>query len=446
VLLKRLVADPSSCAWLIYLLLRKMDVSRALCPLPSADRPRRRRDVSTALLCATQRHPSAMNGRLRTGPIQARGRRSVHTRRRVKRKSGQDPYAHARFLCAGVTLLSMCLVSQWVAVGTTCAATKADSPARIGISVQPPVMWIPDVIPGHEALLPAPITVKNGGTGPITLRVEPIPASSLGVKSPPGYTDIPNPSWCRLDRDVLTLAAGEAKSVIVRLLVPDDPCHYNCHWCVAFSVRAAGDGTFGAAVYPYVYVDTASSADPIRPPKAPGDARALSPESPRGTDAVSRELSSTTGRKSGARGCLIVTPGVLDAGDVPIATTVKAGSISIRNSYDRDILLKVRPLVPEPKRSARRALITPGHMWMRNADWVQPGTRGLLIPAGKEARFDVNIAGPSDSGTINYRWEGFIAISGSNGSQSLVRVRWRTTDNPATGELTSRRRPQGDTP
>jgi hypothetical protein len=262
----------------------------------------------------------------------------------------------------------------------------------------------------------------------------------------PGYVDLPDGSWCRLECDTLTLAAGEARPVTVSLLVPDDRCHYNRHWCAAFSVRTMGEGTLGAAVYPYVYLETVSDSEQVRPPKATGDARALSPESPRGTDASLLNSDLTTDLESEPSGCLIVTPGILDAGDVPAGCTADAGIVITRNTYARDILLKVRPLVPETARLARRVLITPGHIWAQDTQWVQLATRSLLVPAGEEARFAVKVASPPGSKTINYRWEGFVAISASNGSHSLIRVRWRTTDAPAEAGLTSRRTNEGEGP
>jgi hypothetical protein len=321
-------------------------------------------------------------------------------------------------------------------------------------------VWIPDVKPGHEVEFPAPITVKNGGAGSVTCKIAPIPAVALGIKSMPGYVDIPDPTWCRLESDTLTLDAGESKSVSVSLLVPDEPCYYNRHWIVAFAVRTAGGGAVGAAVFPYVYIETASGTEPIRPPEATGGARALSPDSPRGTDARANAPGASTRTASEIPGCLKITPGTLDAGDVPSGRSKKAGSVSILNELDQDILLSVRSVVPDPTRLARRVLLTPGHMWIRNPDWLQPATRALLLPAGEEARFAVTVASPADSTLINYRWEGFIAINGSDGSQFLVRARWRTTENsgettedsgktteaPGEADLLSGRRPRGESP
>jgi hypothetical protein len=131
----------------------------------------------------------------------------------------------------------------------------------------------------------------------------------------------------------------------------------------------------------------------------------------------------------------MVTPVVLDAGDVGIGDRASAGSVSVLNTLDTEVSLEVTPLVPEPGRLVRRAIITPGHTWMRDADWLRPETRKLLVPAGEKKRFDVTVACPPDSTIANYRWEGFILAEGSDGSSSLVRVRWRTTREPGKAEL-----------
>lgn len=326
------------------------------------------------------------------------------------------------------------------------SACAAQEPSRIGISVQPPVLWVPDVPPGREVSLPAPITVENRGSEPITCIVEPILTSTLGIRLGRGYVDIPDPTWCKPEPGTITLAAGEARAVDVTLLVPDDPCHYNRHWCVAFSVRTSSGGMLGAAAYPYAYVETVSLVEPVRPPEATGDARALSPKSPRGTAPGSMTSGAEPPETHPRWGCLVVTPGILEAGDVPIGSSSTAGSVTILNGLGRDILFEVHSIVPGRARLARRTLITPGYTWMRDTDWLRPGTRSLIVHAGKEARFEVEAVSPSDSTAINYRWEGFIAISGSDGSESLVRVRWRTTANPGENSPLIGRSLEGDWP
>jgi hypothetical protein len=351
----------------------------------------------------------------------------------------------AALLCLGALSLHFGAPSQPLTL-LRLSACAAQEQSRIGISVQPPVLWIVDVPPGREVSLPAPITIENKGSEPITCVVEPILTSTLGIGLAHGYVDIPDPTWCRPERGTITLAAGEAKSVDVMLLVPDDPCHYNRHWCVAFSVRTSSGGMLGAAAYPYAYVETASLVEPVRPPEATGDARALSPKSPRGTDPGLVTSGAKPTQTPSRAGCLVVTPGILEAGDVPVGSSSTAGSVTILNGHGRDILLEVRSLVPGAARLARRTLITPGHTWMRDTDWLQPATRSLIVHAGKEARFEVGVSSPSDSTAINYRWEGFVAINGSDGSESLVRVRWRTTANPGEDSLLIGHSPKGDWP
>jgi hypothetical protein len=411
--------------------------------------------LRTGFLCMRDRFPYG-----NSVPNQTSWKGGVPAGFQTGRRLGHYLTEQARLVCAGSVLLCLSLVSAWPATRPSSATAAVEPQTSVGISVQPPVLWIPDVKPGHEIEFPAPLTVKNRGTGSVTCKIVPIPADPLGIRSMPGYVDIPDPSWCSLERDAITLDAGEAKSVLIRLLVPDDPCYYNRHWVLAFSVRTTGGGTLGAAVYPYMYIETASGTEPIRPPDATGEARALSPESPRGTDAGSSVPGVSTRPASATRGCLIITPGTLDAGDVPTGRAKEAGSVSIRNELDQDILLSVRSVMPEPTRLARRVLLTPGHMWMRRTDWLRPATRALLVPAGEEARFVVTVTSPEDSTAVNYRWEGYIAINGSDGTQFLVRTRWRTTkasgettrnptemtQNPSESEFLSGRHPQGEGP
>jgi hypothetical protein len=337
----------------------------------------------------------------------------------------------ALHLCLGTAFLSGMVGESF--------ATASEGPARTGIRVQPPMMCAPDIKPGREVALPAPITVENRGSEKIFCDIEPIAPSSLGMRSMPGYADLPDPSWCKPEQGTVTLAPGEAKSIAVRLLVPDEPCNYNRHWCVAFSIQSTGEGTLGIAAYPYAYLETASSKETIRPPEPAGETRAQPPATPRGTGSGFAARLPAADDADGGQGCAIITPGILDAGDVPVGSSSEAGFVCILNTKDEDISFEVAPVVPDPGRSARTALLTPGHTWIRSTDWLRPAVNGFSVCAGEQMSLGVTVAGPADSTLINYRWEGFLAINGSDGSHSLVRVRWRTTEGPDGPDLMTRR-------
>lgn len=302
---------------------------------------------------------------------------------------------------------------------------------QVGLRVHPPVMHVSRVSPGTDVQLPAPITIENTGSRPVRCRIEPIQPSTIGIRHMRGYTDIPDPSWCRPSVGDLYLKPHETISVPVTMTVPSGPCQANRFWCVAFSIQTVGAASLGVAAYPYAYVETTAEENRPRPPNTATGDRAQSAESGRGagTEGVpgqrgQRYADGDGGLSPGA--CLHVDPGFLDAGDVPAGETASAGSISILNGYDQEIVVELKAVVPPELGVARGVLVTPGHMWIESARRIQPEKQRLSLAAGERAEVEVFVAAPEDPSKYNYRWEGYLECDDPSGPETLVRVRWRT--------------------
>lgn len=308
---------------------------------------------------------------------------------------------------------------------------QSPSETQVGLRVHPPVMHVSMVPPGTDFRLRAPITIENTGSRPVRCRIEPIQPSTIGIRYMRGYTDIPDPSWCRPSVGDLYLEPHEAISVPVTMTVPSGPCQTNRSWCVAFSIQTVGAASLGAAAYPYAYVETTIEENSPRPPNTATGDRAQSAESGRGagTESVAgaggrRYGDGDGGRRPGA--CLHVTPGYLDAGDVSAGETASAGSISILNGYDQEIVVEIKAVVPPELGLARGVLVTPGHIWVESTRMIQPEMLRLSLAAGETAELEVAVAAPEDPSKYNYRWEGYLECDGPWGPEALVRVRWRT--------------------
>jgi hypothetical protein len=331
------------------------------------------------------------------------------------------------------------------------AGGESSRPARpqVGLRVHPPVAWLPAASPGTDVTLPAPITIENCGAHPVRCSIEPIQPSSIGIRYMSGYSDIPDPSWCRVELEALALRPGESRSIEIVLSIPQGACNFNKCWCVAFSIQSDGGSSVGAAAYPYVYIETQNQVGVTRPSEMTGGTRAQPPDLPRGTgtpqktpDELSRvdAAAGTAPRQPGEgtaaaapadaptrRGCVTVDRASIDAGDVPAGATASAGAVTLRNRYDRDVLLSFAPLAPPERGVARGVLITPGHKWMEDTSWVRTDRRSVLLPAGGEVELGVEVVDPGDPSKLNFRWEGLVEINGPWGPEALVRVRWRTT-------------------
>ncbi len=256
-------------------------------------------------------------------------------------------------------------------------------------------------------VLPAPITIENGGARAIRCRIEPIKPSAVGIRYMTGYSDIPDPTWCKVETDTLALEPGESRAVPITLSVPRGCCNSNRCWCVAFSVQTIGGAPLAVAAYPYAYIETLPEDGASGTSETADAARVLPAEPP--------------------AGCVTVDRSSIDAGDVPAGTTARAGVLKLKNGYEREVLVEIARLAPPERGVARNVLITPGHKWIEDLSWLRAATRSVLLPAGGEIEVAVQVASPEDPSKFNMRWEGFVEVDGPWGPEALVRVRWRTT-------------------
>lgn len=78
-----------------------------------------------------------------------------------------------------------------------------------------------------------------------------------------GYDEIPDPSWCKLEKEEFDIGPKSKTEVGLTITIPDKPEYYNCKWVLAVVLQAGkakGIGV-GLAVAARVQIETARSED-----------------------------------------------------------------------------------------------------------------------------------------------------------------------------------------
>lgn len=164
------------------------------------------------------------------------------------------------------------LSREWAGLAATLvfvAASLGSGAYAMGIS--PGVYVVENVPLGQETAASsdaAPITVHNEENDqPLTVVLSVQRPSAGGLSNwELGYDEIPDASWCRLDKTELEVPAKGASSVKLFVKVPDKPENYNRRWMVAVvcGQKRSGQGGpagFGIRLATRVGIETLPNAD-----------------------------------------------------------------------------------------------------------------------------------------------------------------------------------------
>ncbi|MGD0092298.1 MAG: hypothetical protein ABSE73_20470 [Planctomycetota bacterium] len=147
-------------------------------------------------------------------------------------------------------------------LGLACKASWA-------LSLGPAIFMVQNVVPGQ----PVDVKKTSGVVYTINNTSDTESALSLTCKKPIeggvvawewGYDEIPDASWCKLEKEEITVPPKSKIEVGLTIAIPDKPEYYNCKWIVAVVLKpgkTAGPGV-GLAVAARVQIETALNNDP----------------------------------------------------------------------------------------------------------------------------------------------------------------------------------------
>jgi len=218
-----------------------------------------------------------------------------------------------------------------------------DAAAKLGLAVSPGGLLLQEIVPGESYDLAERagvlLTVHNRDSRDHTYALSTHrPSEVANRRLPPGYADIPDPSWLWFEHDEVVVPARGSTEVKMYLKIPHHERHYNQHWSVSVGVcgrREEGE-TLTLAAYPRFEVETAA---------APRSELRLRPA-----------------------GGLAFAPSVLELGLSPGST--QTGEVIICNNERRKHWYRFTVAPRGEPREGVRLFPTGGYDWLPNLDWI----------------------------------------------------------------------------
>jgi hypothetical protein len=185
-----------------------------------------------------------------------------------------------------------------------------------------------------------------------------------------GYDEIPDASWCKLEKEELVIAGNSKADVGLTISVPDKPEYYNCKWIVAVVLKpGASKGVgVGLSVAARVQIETARNDDP----------------------------------KSGGAVMLAAIPSVLSVGEKPRSAVER--TVIVKNNTDRTLECVTQRLEDcyQTGDSRYPKYSTSGYAAMEKESWLKEKPQKFTIKPG---------------GTYEYKVKGEIPASAKPGEK-----------------------------
>ena len=197
-----------------------------------------------------------------------------------------------------------------------------------------------------------------------------------------GYLEMPEPTWCWFDQNVITVEANSNACARFHLKIPDEERYYSQHWVVTLNIAGKpepGVGV-GVAINVRAQIETQSRAD----------------------------------LKS-------VTPDGL-IGIVPSIITLKAeeeGEVVVFNNSATNETYQIYALAEKEK---VKTYISAGFNPLPEPEWIKLGDGSLTIPAGGRKSLSLKAALPEKDGNAGKKYESIIFVEGQ-GVTGFLRVR-----------------------
>ncbi|MCY3022070.1 MAG: hypothetical protein NTW87_23910 [Planctomycetota bacterium] len=158
--------------------------------------------------------------------------------------------------------LGTCLTLM-VLAASTCPAVE-----ETGFGIGPGMILVENIQPGAPEVdvfgkTDLAFEVHNGTNKAHTFSVAVIKPRAAIASWEIGYEEIPDPSWCRLDKAELDLPAQTDGKVKLFIKVPDKPEYYNRKWMALVVCRPGKPtpGSVGLQVGARVQIETLAKAD-----------------------------------------------------------------------------------------------------------------------------------------------------------------------------------------
>jgi len=285
------------------------------------------------------------------------------------------------------------LVPAAVVLLTAAAAFSGEEPSG-GFGIGPGMVLVENLVPGGPEINVAErgiaLEVFNGTEKQEFFTVKVVkPREAIG-RWEFGYEEIPDASWCRLDKEEVEVPAKSSKPISLFVKIPDKPEYFNRKWMVVVvcSPGKSKQGVVGLRVASRIQIETVAS---------------LAGE----------------GANAGKIG---LTPSICAITGTPPGISLRYPA-KIRNNSDAErtfTLKKITDVVPENGKHDR--YFGTGYLPVVASSWVNPSESKFTLKAGetKTVSFSINVASDALRGK---RYEELVFVQDDAGNTDFIRVR-----------------------
>ena len=279
-----------------------------------------------------------------------------------------------------------------------CALVAFSQPAlSMGMRVTPGGAVIQGVQPGVRLEVPLPLTVINDGEQPQRVSFGAIAPAQRRMKLPPGYADIPDPSWMTFGEEEIVIPPKRHASVKMFLSVPAGAQYHDQHWSVAVAVRTtpAKGQMVSLGIYPRFEIET--------------------------------EPSPVSGKDGPAPlGQIVASPSTWEIEDWKLGGPARSVKLRIRNNTEK-VWRGRTVIVSDVATAKKRRLAMSGRWtWPTNPDWVKTTSSEIEAPAGEWTEVTLEATPPKTDRVGGLGWETIVLFEGKEGPSTCARIRLKT--------------------
>jgi len=306
-------------------------------------------------------------------------------------------------LPAGKRIVAIMTLIIVFGVGLTAALAQETDKINItgsqgrGLTVEPGVMMIQNVTPGEPfdlyEVAQITLTINNRSDRARIFDIEPKIPSEAMVNMVEGYSDIPDATWLRLEKNSLRLTPFSQGHIKMRVNVPKSDEFYNQNWAVALNVKTRPEPgeKLALAVKPIYYIET------------------IAKENVRGKP----------------YGVLGIVPSRIRLEEAALGRTRGAGEITIYNNDNKVHIYDITSYIPPEeltRKQKQKISLSAGYQWIEDERWILPAKRRVKIAPHRSVKisFDLNI--PSKLTYRGKKYEGVIKIKSDDNKANFMRI------------------------
>jgi hypothetical protein len=281
-----------------------------------------------------------------------------------------------------------------VVLTTATLSFSAEEPSG-GFGIGPGMVLIENVVPGAEDLnvtekAGVHFEVFNGTAEKQTFTLSVLkPREAIG-KWEMGYEEIPDPTWCRLDKNEVEVAAKSQEKINMFVKIPAKPEYFNRKFMVVVvaSPGKAKHGVVGLRVASRVQLETIATVE--------GD-----------------------GTKTAQIGLL---PSICNLAAPPPGITMKA-SVKVRNNTDKEhtyTLARIGEV--EADKAKHERYYGNGFIAVNDPSWIKPSTATFALKPGEVKDLELTVAISKDA-ERGKKYEELVFLKDESGHIDFIRVR-----------------------